>query len=904
MRMQSKKLDSFRHRFIPLSAYWMKDFAKQLASNKNFHDALASTFALASIAIAFPFLPLPILALLLILLFGLTLLHPLLGLMALLLSSLPMYMYQVPLLAWFMMLFIAIALFFGYKHYRTITYIYSLMVIPFSPLGYVLEIPAFTVAVLVLGLRRSAVLTLIVIFLVAAISGSTGIQVSGPIVYNATLVHSQIENLSYAKYLTPSSKAATLGTFPGKFLSSASKMFSSDVAGSIFLMFGAMAGAVVSQFPYTALQAIVWLFVVFMMDNYAIKSRSPYKGALASCFGILILASAFAFSGLENLSFSYWTLLSFLATPLFLFTLEAAGIDVVKALDVMKQDILTKFGVAFEDLTQGTHETLADVADYEETKKELGEAILAPTEHREISGAYGVKPAKGILLFGPPGTGKTFMMRALSNEIKVGFYYIKASSLLSPYAGESSQALVKIFTNAKKHMPCLLFIDEIYSIASRRELQEATGREIMTTLLTEMDGFQKMESVIIVGATNAPQLLDPSIMRAGRFDKIIYMPLPDIDGRAEIFEHYLSKLPIEKNIDYKKLASVTVRYSGADIKNICDEVTRKVGEEAIAQREVLEIRMVDVVSAVKVTKPSTSLAQLEEYNAFKLDYERRTHQEVMKEDEAKIKREDVIGLNEAKKALHEAIDIPILHPKLIKKYDVGSIKGILLFGPPGTGKTMLMTAVANELEGVHMITVSGNDIARYGPGKTLSTIKELFDRAKENAPSILFFDELDALIPLRDTASETGTQLTGQFLEEFDKIKDTSSVVVVAATNRPDMLDPAILRPGRFDRLIFISPPEREDRKTIFENDLKKSTVSREIDYEALAAATEGFTGADIANICRQVKMNALESSLQTGNTVEIKNDDLMKLIQKTRPSAPAIVMGRYLQFFSKYGRR
>ena len=468
-------------------------------------------------------------------------------------------------------------------------------------------------------------------------------------------------------------------------------------------------------------------------------------------------------------------------------------------------------------------------------------------------------------------------MRAIANEIRAGFFYVKASSLISPYPGESAQALAKIFATAKKQAPCILFFDEIDAIAGRRETQlSESGRELITTMLSEMDGFQKISNIVIVGATNVPHFLDPSIMRPGRFDKILYMPLPDQSGRAKIFKYYLSRLPADKAIDCEKLASLTARYSGADIKNICEEVGRQVGDAALSKQEMLVIRMSDVLSVIKATKPSTSLSQIEEYNTFKLDYERRTHGEIQVENEAKTAIDDVIGLDEPKKALHDAVEVPILHPDLVKKYDVGSIRGILLFGPPGTGKTMLMTAVANELGDVRVLTLCGFDVAKYGADKAISAIKEIFDRAKEHAPAIVFIDEIDALVPSRDSASESGMQITGEFLQEFDKIKD-SGVVVVAATNRPDVLDPALLRAGRLDKLIFVAPPDKDSRAKIFDENLAKVPLSDDIDLDALAGITEGYTGADIANICRQAKIDALETSVAKGIEAKVEMTEIDK---------------------------
>jgi transitional endoplasmic reticulum ATPase len=893
-------------KLIPISIFTIKDYINQIIRSKNFHDSLVTSFAFLSMGIAFPFLP-PLLFLpLLILVLVSTYIHPLMGLMSLMLLTLPELIYQAPLLAWFSMMLISISLMFGYRNYRSISYAYALAALPLSPLGLYLEIPALMLSCLVLGFKRSAIMGSFAILLSITISALAGIPLSGPISYNTTAGHARIMELPSAQYYTASRIPADYGNV----LTLWGNAFSSFIGlafGSQFVLnsFGNAVYAIAYNLPFTALQILLWIFISFGASSYALRSRSSYKGFRASFFGIFLPLSSYVFAIYNNIPFDPLIIISFVITPIIIFIMETLNIDVVMALDVMKQDILGKFGVAFEDLTMGSNETLDDVANYSQTKQELKETIMGPIEHREIAGAYKVQPAKGVLLFGPPGTGKTLIMRALANEIRAGFFYVKGSSIISPYPGESSQAISRIFATAKKHSPCVLFFDEIDAIAGRREMQEgSTGRELVTALLSEMDGFQKISGVIIVGATNVPQLLDSSIMRPGRFDKIIYMPLPDQDGRKLIFKHYLAGLPVSKDIAYDQLANLTARFSPADIKNVCEEVSREVGDAAVAKHEVLVIKMADVMKVLKAIKPSTSLARMEEYNTFRLDYERRARPEEQKETEKKVSLEDVIGLDDAKKALREAVEIPILHPELIKKYDIGNIKGILLFGPPGTGKTMLMQAVANELGDVRVLSISGYDIAKYGQEKAGVTIKEIFDRAKENAPAIVFLDEIDALVPSRDNANENGLQLTGEVLQEFDRIKQATGVVVVAATNRPDVLDPALLRAGRFDRLIFMPAPDVVSREKIFELNLEKAPLAADIDFKKLASVTEGYTGADIANVCRQAKMNALESSLTDGKETQINTGDLLAMIQKARPSAPGIVMGRYLTFFGKYGKR
>ncbi len=888
---------------VPLTFYWFKDLLRQLANHKNFPDAVAVALAITSVAIAFPSMPLLILIPLIMLAVILTMVHPLIGLMSMLFETLPMFIYQAPLLGWVATMIVAIFLFFGYKHYRTITFVYAMAMFPLSILGSFVEIPAFILGVLFIGFRRAAVSAIIILLMVALFSGSTGIQITGPILYNATAVHPTLGNGEALGFMTPSKMNATLLNFSGAMGSAGQTFFSYTVSRHIFDGFAIALRAMGSQAELLIVQIMVWLIAVFAISNFAIKSRSTYKGAMASIFGAVI---PLAYIGLSYSSYqpvNFYVVLSFALTPIFFMALEYGGVSLVRTLDVAKQDFLGKMGDGLEDLTSGARETLNDIADYTSTKEELRTAILAPIEHREIAGAYNVKPAKGILLFGPPGTGKTLLMRALSNEIRGKFFYVKTSSLVSSIPGESSARLSRIFAQVRKQTPAILFFDEIDSIASSRERKDSEdSRQLISTLLTEMDGFQKISGVVIVGSTNIPNILDHAVMRPGRFDKVVYMPLPDEKGRAEVFRYHLKKLPISKGLDYGKLAALTNRYSGADIKNVCEEAARIVADDAIKSNKVLEITMKDIADVISRTKPSTSISQVEMYETFKTDYERRMRPEITGPSERGISVSDVIGLDKAKKAVYEAIEIPILHPSLMKKYDVQNIKGILLFGPPGTGKTMLMRAVSSEIGDVKMLMLSGAELSKSGLEKAELTIKQTFDRARENAPAVIFIDEIDSIVPSREGASEEGIGITSQFLQEMDGIKNAGNIVVVGATNRPESLDPALLRGGRFDKLVFVPPPTKEERAKLFEKNLKKAPIA-ELDYEKLGEITRGFTGADIANVCRQAKMNVMEKSIGSPEEVNITMSDITEQIKETRPSALNVNMSTYLTFLSMYGR-
>ncbi len=903
---EKQKTQYQRYTTIPLSFYYFKDYVARLVSHPNFPDALASAFTLISVSMFLPFLPWPLIAALAIITFALTMIHPLVGLTALLFETLPMFIYQVPLLGWLFTIFMSIGMMLGYKHYRTITFVYMLTVLPLSALGNILEIPALILTVITVGFKRATIGATAALLMVFMLGGFMGIPVSGAIIYNSTTPHNYIAQAIPSSIITPTKPPVNISQVWPAFTTSIYNFFSFtttiNIVGGIFYIFVPLA----FNIEMIVFQVAVWVVAVLAISNYAVTSRSRYKGAESSIFaGIIVLPYLFI-SYFLGLQVNYLPLIGLIVMSFLLFALEYNDIEVVSAIDVMKRDFRSKFGEVFEDLSTNTQERFRDIADYEETKKELKEAILAPIENRSIVGAYNLKIPKGILLFGPPGTGKTLMMRALANEIHAGFFYVKASSIISQYPGESSKTITKIFDTAKKHAPAILFFDEIDGIASSRENQESeTSRELLSTLLSEMDGFQKLDNVIIVGATNVPQLLDPSIMRPGRFDKIIYMPLPDEHARDELFRHYLKKLPTSSEIDYKKLAAITQRYSGADIKNIVDEVARREANQAAQQHTVLSIDMNDVISVIKNTKPSTSLSQLDQYNTFKLDYERRGYHESQEENSSeKVKLEDVIGLDEPKKALYEAVEIPLQHPDLVSKYDVRNLRGILLFGPPGTGKSMLMQAVANEIGKVKIVNISGSDLIKSGPDKIILSIKKAFDRARENAPAIIFVDEIDSLVSSREKGSEEAAKVTGEFLQQMDGLGTKYNIVVVASTNFPENLDYALLRPGRFDKIIYIPPPDAQARAKIFQTNLEKCPCAEDIDYVELGDMTEGYTGADIANICRQVKVDALQRSIKDPQSSQVTMQDLVEKLKTSKPSAPQRALSRYTTFLSRYGQR
>jgi len=469
------------------------------------------------------------------------------------------------------------------------------------------------------------------------------------------------------------------------------------------------------------------------------------------------------------------------------------------------------------------------------------------------------------------------------------------------FAHNSEKNLSEVFTIARKSAPFLLFFDEIDSIGKKRDsyTSDDVAPRVMSVLLQELDGFaaNPKKPVIFVGATNLPDQLDPALMRPGRFDKIIYMHLPDKDARAAIFKVNLRKLPVADDIDYARLAQITERYSGADIKNICTEASRLAAREAMSAGAVVKITMAHLSGVIKRVKPSNSLDSLENYERFRLDFERRSGAEEKKPDERGVRWEDVAGLQEVRRILLESIEIPLLHEDLMKEMDVKPSKGLLLFGPPGCGKTMIVKAAANELN-ANFLTISGSELMRSRDKAPSAYVKEVFNRARESPPALIFIDEIEALAPNRE--EYRGGILT-ELLQELDGVKELKNVMIIGATNKPFSLDGAILRPGRFDKILYIPPPDAPARRQVFAIGLAK--FLKNVDLDRLADATEGYSGADISSICQEVKMGLVREKLK-GKPADVTTQSVLAVAAARKPSITAKDLREYVSFTEEYGER
>jgi len=527
------------------------------------------------------------------------------------------------------------------------------------------------------------------------------------------------------------------------------------------------------------------------------------------------------------------------------------------------------------------------IGGYDDIKKEIKEYIELPLKYKDVAKKYGLRPPKGILLFGPPGCGKSLMMRALANEAKINFIYVNVSDIMSKWYGESEARLRELFANARKNAPCILFFDEIDTIGVKRESHtgDSVTPRLLSLMLSEIDGLQSEEGVIIVGSTNVPQLLDKALLRAGRFDKLIYIGVPDKKSRKEIFKIYCKDMPLADDVDFDKLAEMTERFSGADIANVVQEVARIAAVDALEKKIERKITMQDFVSVIKRYKPSVTLQMLDEYEKFRLDYERKFRGPEIPEEEdfEKITINDIGGYDDIKKELYDLLEMQFKYYSLMEQMKIPSIRGILLYGPPGVGKTMMAKALARTL-GVKLIMLSGAEILYKGYEGAVSAVKEVFNRARENKPSILLLDELDAIAPKREGQKSEASKIVNQLLTEMDGIRSLKEVVVIGTTNRLEDIDSALKRPGRFDRVIYMPLPNKNERRDIFEKYLGKD-VCEQVNCDKLAEITEGYSGADIAAVTREAKMKVLKEIIKGNKERKLTYEDLLEAIAIVKPS-------------------
>lgn len=521
--------------------------------------------------------------------------------------------------------------------------------------------------------------------------------------------------------------------------------------------------------------------------------------------------------------------------------------------------------------------TYEDIGGLHEEIQRVREMVELPLRHPELFQRLGIEPPKGVLLHGPPGCGKTLLARAVANESEANFFSINGPEIMSKFYGESEARLREIFQQAQQNSPSIIFIDELDAIAPKRE--EVTGeveRRVVAQLLALMDGLSGRGNVIVIGATNRPSALDPALRRPGRFDREIEIGVPDKQGRYEILQIHTRGMPLAEDVDLKKLSEITHGYTGADVSALCRETAMKalrrylpqinLEEERIPPSvlEKMEVKMQDFMDAYKEVTPTAM---------------REVYIEV-----PTVHWDDIGGLEDVKQELKEAVEWPIKNPEMFTRLGIRPPKGILLYGPPGCGKTLLARAVATESE-ANYITIKGPEVFSKWVGESEKAIREVFRKARMAAPSVIFFDEMDSLVPRRGLGfadSGVSERVISQLLTEMDGVVSLEDIVVIAATNRPDMVDPAVLRPGRFDRLIYVPEPDEKSRTQIFKIYTKNVPLAKDVNLSQLIAMTKNYSGADIEALCREAAMHALRRDV---NAKEVVMLDFQEAMKKTLPS-------------------
>lgn len=500
-----------------------------------------------------------------------------------------------------------------------------------------------------------------------------------------------------------------------------------------------------------------------------------------------------------------------------------------------------------------------DIGGCRKQMAQIREMIELPLRHPQLFKTLGVKPPRGVLLFGPPGSGKTLIARAVANETGAFFFLINGPEIMSKMAGEAEGNLRKAFEEAEKNSPAIIFIDELDSIAPKRDkVSGEVERRVVSQLLTLMDGLKGRGHVIVIAATNRPNSLDPALRRFGRFDREIDIGVPDEIGRMEILRIHTKNMKLDEDVDLSLIAKDTHGFVGADVAALCTEAALQCIREKMDLIDIESDKIdAEVLNAMAVTQEHFKFAQ-GQINPSSL---RETVVEV-----PNVKWDDIGGLEETKKQLQEMILFPIEHPEKFHKFGMQPSKGVLFYGPPGCGKTLLAKAVANECS-ANFISIKGPELLTMWFGESEANVREVFDKARAAAPCVLFFDELDSVAVQRGSgggdAGGAGDRVINQLLTEMDGVNAKKNIFFIGATNRPEILDEAIIRPGRLDQLIYIPLPDQPSRYGILKANLRKTPIARDVDLNFMASITDGFSGADITEICQKAAKAAVRDCIE-----------------------------------------
>ncbi|MDR9380191.1 MAG: CDC48 family AAA ATPase [Natronomonas sp.] len=549
--------------------------------------------------------------------------------------------------------------------------------------------------------------------------------------------------------------------------------------------------------------------------------------------------------------------------------------------------------------------TYEDIGGLDDELEQVREMIELPMRHPELFQQLGIEPPKGVLLHGSPGTGKTLMAKAVASEIDAHFTDISGPEIMSKYYGESEEQLREVFDEAAENAPAIVFIDEIDSIAPKRgETSGDVERRVVAQLLSLMDGLEERGDVIVIGATNRVDALDPALRRGGRFDREIEIGVPDKDGRKEILQVHTRGMPLADGIDLDQYADNTHGFVGADLASLTKEAAmnalRRIRPELDLEQEEIDAEILESMSvtegdfkdALKGISPSAM---------------REVFVEV-----PDVTWNSVGGLEDTKDRLRETIQWPLDYPEVFEAMDMQAAKGVLLYGPPGTGKTLMAKAVANEANS-NFISIKGPELLNKYVGESEKGVREVFEKARSNAPTVVFFDEIDSIAGERGQRmgdSGVGERVVSQLLTELDGLESLEDVVVIATTNRPDLIDSALLRPGRLDRHVHVPVPDEDARRAIFAVHTRNKPLADDVDTDELAAETDGYVGADIEAVCREASMAATrefihsvsrEEAAQSVGNVRITREHFEEALDEVGPSVDDETRERYEQIEEEF---
>jgi transitional endoplasmic reticulum ATPase len=557
-------------------------------------------------------------------------------------------------------------------------------------------------------------------------------------------------------------------------------------------------------------------------------------------------------------------------------------------------------------VSEGPSVTYEDIGGLDRELEQVREMIELPMRHPELFKRLGIEPPKGVLLHGPPGTGKTLIAKAVANEIDAHFHTISGPEIMSKYYGESEEQLREVFEEAEENAPAIVFVDELDSIAPKRG--EAGGdveRRVVAQLLSLMDGLDERGEVVVIGATNRVDAIDPALRRGGRFDREIEIGVPDRDGRKEILQVHTRNMPLEDGVDLDAFADNTHGFVGADLESLAKEAAmtalRRIRPQLDLEAEEIDA---EVLESLVVTE--------KDFKESMKGIEPSALREVFVEV-PDVTWQDVGGLETTEERLRETIQWPLEYPEVFQTMDMQAAKGVLLYGPPGTGKTLLAKAVANEADS-NFISVKGPELLNKFVGESEKGVREIFSKARENAPTVVFFDEIDAIATERGRHSgDSGVseRVVSQLLTELDGLEDLEDVVVVATTNRPDLIDSALLRPGRLDRHIHVPVPDEDARRAILEVHTRDKPLADDVDLDRVARKTDGYVGADIEAVAREAAMIASREFINSGvkreeiqdsvGNVRITMDHFEQALEEVGPSVTDETRQRYREIEERF---